>query len=309
MNTRSAERRPIQSMTGYAQIQKDTRAGQLDVELRSVNSRFLDLVLRTPDELRGIEPALRELLGAHVQRGKLECRVNLRAGRHTPTQSDERSVRIDGPALARFIALAREVAQVMPDAAAPTVIDALRWPGVVLEESGQAGLDEDALAAASEALVRFNADRAREGARLVSFVLERIEAIEAIITPLAARTPELLAAWQQRLVDRLRDALTPGDSPIPLEESMARVRQEVAAHGLRIDIAEEISRLQTHVAEMRRIVSGSGPVGKRLDFLLQELNREANTLGSKAAAIDLGNAAIELKVLIEQIREQVQNLE
>ena len=305
----SARRRPVQSMTGYAHVQKETPAGQLDVELRSVNSRFLDLVLRMPDELRGIEPALRELLGAHVQRGKLECRVNLRAGTRASALSDERSVHIDGQALARFIALAREVARAMPDAAAPSVIDALRWPGVVLEESGQAGLDEDALAAAGEALARFNADRAREGARLVAFVLERIDAIEAIVTPLAARTPELLAAWQQRLVERLRDALTPSGTPIPLDESMARVRQEVAAHGLRIDIAEEISRLQTHLAEMRHIIGGSGPVGKRLDFLLQELNREANTLGSKAAAIDLGQASIELKVLIEQIREQVQNLE
>lgn len=305
----SARRRPLQSMTGYAHVQRETPAGQIDVELRSVNSRFLDLVIRAPDELRGLEPALRELLGAHVQRGKLECRLNLRAGTRSPTQSDERSARIDGPALARFVALAREVAQAMPDAAAPSVIDALRWPGIVVEESGQTGLDEDALAAVREALARFDADRSREGARLAAFVLERIGAIEAIVAPLATRTPELLAAWQQRLVERLRDALAPSDSTIPLEESMARVRQEVAAHGLRIDIAEEISRLQTHLAEMRRIIEGNGPVGKRLDFLLQELNREANTLGSKAAAIDLDDAAIELKVLIEQIREQVQNLE
>ncbi|MCD6680973.1 MAG: YicC family protein [Burkholderiaceae bacterium] len=302
---RSAERRPIQSMTGYAQSSRNTAAGQLVVELRSVNARFLDLIVRAPDELRGAEPALRELLGASVQRGKLECRLALRAG----VRVDEAEARVDERALARFAALAQQVARSLPQAAAPSIVEALRWPGVVADETAEVDLNVEVVAAAREALAEFGASRVREGARLVAFVVERADAIDAIVAPLATRSPELIDAWQRKLVERLREALEQTGAAIPVEETMARVRQEVAAYGLRIDVAEEIGRLLAHVAELRRVLSGPGPVGKRLDFLLQELNREANTLGSKAAAIDLTGASIELKVLIEQIREQVQNLE
>ncbi len=302
---RSAERRPIQSMTGYALSMRNIAAGQLVVELRSVNARFLDLVVRAPDELRGAEPALRELLAAAIQRGKVECRLALR----TAVRADETAARIDERALAHFTELSRQVAQSMPNAAPPTIVETLRWPGVVADEAAGIDLNAEVVAAAREALVEFGASRAREGGKLVAFVLERADAIDATVAPLAARGPELVDAWQLKLVERLREALEQTGSAIPLEETMARVRQEVAAYGLRIDIAEEIGRLQAHVAELRRVLAGPGPVGKRLDFLLQELNREANTLGSKAAAIDLTGASIELKVLIEQIREQVQNLE
>ncbi|HEY0879158.1 MAG TPA: YicC/YloC family endoribonuclease [Zeimonas sp.] len=302
---RSAERRPIQSMTGYAQSVRNTSAGQLVVELRSVNARFLDLVVRAPDELRAAEPALRELLGAAVLRGKLECRVALRPG----ARDDEAAARIDERALARFAGLARQVAQAMPNAAPPTIVDALRWPGVVADEASDIDVNGEVVAAARDALAEFAASRVREGSKLVAFVLERADAIDAIVAPLAARGPELVDAWQLKLVERLREALEQTGAAVPIEETMARVRQEVAAYGLRIDVAEEIGRLQAHVGEMRRVLAGAGPVGKRLDFLLQELNREANTLGSKAAAIDLTGSSIELKVLIEQIREQVQNLE
>jgi len=302
---RSAERRPIQSMTGYALSARNTAAGQLVVELRSVNARFLDLVVRAPDELRAAEPALRELLASAVQRGKLECRLALRPG----IRADEAAARVDERALARFADLARQVAQAMPNAASPTIVETLRWPGIVADEASEVDLNAEVVAAARDALGEFGASRAREGARLVAFVLERADAIDAIVAPLAARGPELIDAWQRKLVERLREALEQTAAAVPVEETMARVRQEVAAYGLRIDIAEEIGRLQAHVVELRRVLAGTGPVGKRLDFLLQELNREANTLGSKAAAIDLTGASIELKVLIEQIREQVQNLE
>ncbi len=302
---RSAERRPIQSMTGYALSSRNTAAGQVVVELRSVNARFLDLVVRAPDELRSAEPALRELVGAAVQRGKLECRLALRPG----VRADEAPARVDERALARFATLARQVAQAMPHASPPSVVEALRWPGVVADEASEVDLNAEVVAAAREALAEFGASRVREGEKLVAFVLERAEAIDALVAPLAARGPELIEAWQHRLVERLREALEQTSNAIPIEETMARVRQEVAAYGLRIDVAEEIGRLQAHVAELRRVLAHPGPVGKRLDFLLQELNREANTLGSKAAAIDLTGASIELMVLIEQIREQVQNLE
>ncbi|MCO5101164.1 MAG: YicC family protein [Burkholderiaceae bacterium] len=292
-------------MTGYALSARNTAAGQLVVELRSVNARFLDLIVRAPDELRGSEPALRELLGSAVQRGKLECRLALRPG----VRADDAAARVDERALARFTELARQVAQAMPNAAPPTIVEILRWPGIVADEASEVDLNAEVVAAARDALAEFHASRAREGARLVAFVLERADAIDAIVAPLSARGPELIDAWQRRLVERLREALEQTGASIPVDETMARVRQEVAAYGLRIDIAEEIDRLQAHVTELRGALSGTGPVGKRLDFLLQELNREANTLGSKAAAIDLTGASIELKVLIEQIREQVQNLE
>ena len=304
MTQRTAERRPLQSMTGYAQVSRDTHAGQVSVEVRSVNSRFLDLSLRVPDELRMVEPALRELIVATVQRGKVECRVGVRA-----RARDDEAPQVDGRVLAQIADLARRVAEALPQAAPPTVGEILRWPGLLGESAGAEVFAPEVLAAARQALDEFVASRAREGEKLATFLRDRAGAIGAIIEPLAQRSPELLAAWQARLVERLRGALEQTDAAVPLQETMARVRQEVAAYGLRIDIAEELSRLQAHVQELRHILDAGSPAGKRLDFLMQEFNREANTLGSKAAAIDLTGAAIELKVLIEQMREQVQNLE
>ena len=291
-------------MTGYAQVSRDTPAGQLSVELRSVNSRFLDLSFRMPDELRVAEPALRELIVAAVQRGKVECRVGVRA-----LARDDAAPQVDGHVLAQLAELVRRVAEALPQAAPPTIGEILRWPGLLGEPAGADALAPEVLAAARQALDEFVASRAREGEKLATFMRDRASAIGAIIEPLAQRSPELLAAWQARLVERLRGALEQTDAAVPLQETMARVRQEVAAYGLRIDIAEELSRLQAHVQELRHILDAGSPAGKRLDFLMQEFNREANTLGSKAAAIDLTGAAIELKVLIEQMREQVQNIE
>ena len=291
-------------MTGYAQVSRDTPAGQLSVELRSVNSRFLDLSLRMPDELRVAEPALRELIVAAVQRGKVECRVGVRT-----LARDDAAPQVDGHVLAQLAELVRRVAEALPQAAPPTIGEILRWPGLLGEPAGADALAPEVLAAARQALDEFVASRAREGEKLATFMRDRASAIGAIIEPLAQRSPELLAAWQARLVERLRGALEQTDAAVPLQETMARVRQEVAAYGLRIDIAEELSRLQAHVQELRHILDAGSPAGKRLDFLMQEFNREANTLGSKAAAIDLTGAAIELKVLIEQMREQVQNIE
>ncbi len=291
-------------MTGYAQLVRDTAAGQLSVEIRSVNSRFLDLSLRMPDELRAAEPALRAAITAEVSRGKVECRIGLR-----PQLPAGAAPAIDARVLAQLADLARQVSDAMPQSAPPSVAEVLRWPGILGEAAGAEALAPELLAAVHAALAEFTDSRAREGCKLAGFMLERADAIDAIVEPLAQRSPELLQAWQAKLVERLRGALEQADAPVPREETMARVRQEVTAYGLRIDIAEELSRLHAHVAELRRILAAGGPVGKRLDFLLQEFNREANTLGSKAAAIDLGAASIELKVLIEQMREQVQNLE
>ncbi|MCD6733509.1 MAG: YicC family protein [Burkholderiaceae bacterium] len=291
-------------MTGYALATRDTLAGQVSVEIRSVNSRFLDLAFRIPDELRLVEPALRELIAGAVQRGKVECRVGFRA-----LARSEDEPQLDARVLAQVAALARRVAEAVPHAAPPGVSDILRWPGLLGEPASADALAPEVLAAARLALDEFVASRAREGDKLAAFLRERAAGICTIIEPLRQRSPELLAAWQARLVERLRAALEQTEAPVPMEETMARVRQEVTAYGLRIDVAEELSRLQAHVDELRRILDAGGPAGKRLDFLMQEFNREANTLGSKAAAIDLTGASIELKVLIEQMREQVQNIE
>jgi len=291
-------------MTGYALATRDTPAGQVSVEIRSVNSRFLDLAFRIPDELRLVEPALRELIAGVLQRGKVECRVGFR-----PLARSEAEPQLDARVLAQVAALARRVAEALPEAAPPGVGEILRWPGLLGEPASAEALAPEVLAAARTALDEFVASRAREGDKLAAFLRERATGICTIIEPLRQRSPELLAAWQARLVERLRAALEQTEAPVPIEETMARVRQEVTAYGLRIDVAEELSRLQVHVEELRRILDAGSPAGKRLDFLMQEFNREANTLGSKAAAIDLTGASIELKVLIEQMREQVQNIE
>ena len=291
-------------MTGYAQVAREAPGGQVSVEIRSVNSRFLDLSFRVPDELRTVEPALRELITGAVGRGKVECRVGFRS-----VSRGDAAPQLDSRVLGQVAELARQVVQALPQATPPTVGEVLRWPGVLGEPDSAEALAPEVLAAAHQALDEFVASRVREGEKLATFLHDRAAAICAIVEPLKARSPELLAAWQARLVERLRGALEQADAPVPLEESMARVRQEVTAYGLRIDVAEELSRLQAHVDELRRVLDAGSPAGKRLDFLMQEFNREANTLGSKASAIDLTGAAIELKVLIEQMREQVQNVE
>ncbi len=297
----------IQSMTGYAAVSREIEAGRLQVELRSVNSRFLDLNFRIPDDLRAIEPALRELLTAGVSRGKLECRISV-----PRSAAEGRQPVIDRGLLAQVVSLANEVRGVAPQAAPMAVADLLRWPGVIVEPTvDPETVQREALAAARTALAEFTDSRRREGARLAQAIRERVEKMRARVRQLEADTPALLAAFEARLVERLRAALTEAatGTPLPVDEAMDRIRQEVVLYGLRIDVSEELSRLAVHLDELERILGAGGNAGKRLDFLMQELNREANTLGSKGANVDLANAAIELKLLIEQIREQVQNIE
>ena len=294
-------------MTGYASASRDTPAGRLQLELRSINSRFLDLVFRIPDEFRSAEPALRELIAAGIARGKVECRIALQT---LPAES--RQPAIDRGLLVQLVAAADEIRALAPAAQPLSVADLMRWPGVFAEPlADPETIAADVAELGRQAVAQLAESRRREGAKLAQAILERADRMQAIVTQLLAQAPELLAAFEQRLVERLRTALGEAASASTLspDEVMERVRQEVVVHGLRIDVAEELSRLGVHIDELRRILQGEGQVGKRLDFLLQELNREANTLGSKAANIDLTSSAVELKLLIEQIREQVQNLE
>lgn len=294
-----------QSMTGFASGSLDVPTGRITLELRSVNARFLDLTLRVHDELRAAEPALRELIASRVRRGKIECRVSLQ---RTQTAGD--AALLDSGALERLAKLQAAVQRTLPGATALTVADCLRWPGV-LKDDGEAAetLVRSVLALAARVSDEFVTTRLREGESCQAAVRSAVDAIDAIVRNLSVRTPALVTAQQQRLSQRLQDALAAAGAALATDETAARVRQEISAYGLRADVAEELARLGAHVAEARRSLDAGGPVGKRLDFLAQEFNREANTLGSKAVVLELTQASVELKLLIEQIREQAQNLE
>ncbi len=295
------------SMTGFAGANFATALGQATVEIRSVNSRFLDLTLKIADELRAFEAQIRERISTRLARGKVECRLSLQRA------AVSESTRLNPAAVASLQRLGTEVIQAMPQAAPMSVAEVLAWPGVL----DAPALDSDALratllAAVDEALARLQEARLREGAAIAEGLRSRCDAIDAIVDRLRGRLPELRALVERKLTERLNQALAASLSSaagISREEIAERIRQEVTLYGLRADVDEELSRLATHAAEVRRVLEAGGAVGRRLDFLMQELNREANTLGSKATAIDLAQSAIELKLLIEQMREQVQNLE
>lgn len=278
------------------------------VELRTVNARFLDLHFRIPDECRHAEPLLREKLMAGLARGKVDCRVNLQlpASMGVPAA-------LNPQALAQIDALQRAVADAVPAAAPLSVAEILRWPGVLAQPSLTPAQLTDAIAAAADAaLAQLRESRLREGAALGAMLQQRVKTMRAIVAALQPLVPQLVAAHQARLDERLAQALaaTDGDgAALSRDEIAERIRQEVVLYGIRLDVAEELSRLGAHLDETDRIVGAGGAVGKRLDFMMQELNREANTLGSKAAAQQQTDAAMALKLLIEQIREQVQNLE
>jgi len=284
-------------MTGYASASAESPRGTLAIELRSVNARFLDVQMRVAEELRALEPLLREQIAARVARGKVDCRVFFTAG-SVPAGSQ----RLSAAALARLKTLADEARKAFPDAAGMRVADVLRWPGVVAE----APADEGATRAAAEGLCRRALDellaaRAREGAKLARVVSERVAAMRRRLEEVAPLLPQSLAAYQAKLAERLREAIGSADDD--------RVRAELALFAAKVDVDEELERLRAHLAEVERTLGQGGPIGKRLDFIAQELNREANTLASKAASQTISDCALELKLLIEQMREQVQNIE
>lgn len=302
----------ISSMTGYAATSQETDAGTLTLELKSVNSRFLDLQFRINDELRSVEPMLREVIMARVARGKVECRLSFgrKAGGGKQALNDT--------LLGALTTWQVEIRRQFQDAQPLSVNELLRWPGMLEEaEIGQEALQSAVASAMATTLDGFIESRTREGAALEAMLLSRIEEMEAIVQRIAPLIPQVIAQFQQKATDRLQEALglalqkgdTPAATSISREEALERIRQEVTLYGIRIDIAEELNRLSAHLAETRHILKKGGQVGKRLDFMMQELNREANTIGSKASAKELSDASMALKILIEQMREQVQNLE
>jgi uncharacterized protein (TIGR00255 family) len=291
----------ILSMTGYATASAELDSGSLTLELRAVNHRYLDIQLRMPDELRGFEGVLREAITAQLQRGKVECRINYAA------RSAQSGAALNRGLLQQLAAWNKEVQAALPDARTLSVADVLRWNGVL--ETPSASSDElraTLLDLLQISLQEFSASRAREGEKLKDFLLQRVDKIESLRAGVMPHVPAAIAAYEQKLITRLRDAM----QNVAIQDVWdERIRQEITLFASRIDVDEELSRLASHLTEMRRILSLGGAVGKRLDFLMQELNREANTLGSKSVDAEVSRSAMEMKILIEQMREQIQNLE
>lgn len=295
-------------MTGYAVATSEGAAGTLTIEIKSVNSRFLDLQFRINDDLRALEPDLRTAIMGAISRGKVEVRVSF--GRKVASGSQV----LNQDLLADLARLQAEVTRHFVSAPLMTVAELLRWPGVIEESHvGQESLQADVAALTARTIAAFVESRKREGAALEAMLVSRIDAMEDIVKRITPLIPQVIAQFQQKAVERMQDALGLAGHGNPQalsrQEVFERIRQEVTLYGIRIDVSEELSRLSAHLSETRHILKKGGQVGKRLDFMMQELNREANTLGAKASVKELADASMELKLLIEQMREQVQNLE
>ncbi len=304
---------PVYSMTGYASAQKGTGAAatstettssatvRLGLEIRSVNSRFLDLAFRLPDELRQHEPALRELLTQRLKRGKVEVRAALEtAGASTVPDPSPRL-------LQRLNAVQDSVKAWLPNATPLSVAEVIR----LSSQETPSGHDwsEDLPALAEETVTALLAAREREGSRLADMLKDRISQLRALAKQAGPLVPQLVEQQRQRFLERWKEAMALTEGATLPEAAQDRALSEATAFAIRIDVAEELTRLSSHLDEIGRLVTKGGEIGKRLDFLIQELHREANTLGSKSAALELTRISVDMKVLIEQMREQVQNLE
>lgn len=301
-------------MTGYASAtvsgaaaeatgaETSVPASSVTVELRSVNSRFLDLAFRMPDDLRGLEPALRELIGATFKRGKVELRLA------TQREGDSAWPQPTPEQLNRLSRLESTVQGWLSKAAPLSVNEVLQW---CRSGSSSERLDEAVLKAAKQAVAGLREARSREGDRLVKVLQERIARLRELARQAQPLVPHTVQKQQERFLERWKEALNTAGagSSVPADSLQERALNEAAAFALRIDVAEELSRLAAHLDEISRLLQSGGELGKRLDFLIQELHREANTLGSKSSALELTNISVEMKVAIEQMREQVQNIE
>ena len=297
----------ISSMTGYANAKVQTDMGLLSIDIRSVNSRFLDLSFRASEEIRFLEPKFREIISGKIARGKMECRLNLvDSGLSADTALNEE-------ALNKLMALQTQVLKTDPSATALRVADILNYPGIVAAPVPDPEVfAKQVLTGFEQCLEVFNESRQREGAALAQVLLKYCTQIEDLVNMLRPKIPEILQAQKDKLTERLEEALgtrLADGAQITKEEVNERIRQEITLYGIKLDVNEEMERLCTHVKEVRRTLDRGGPVGRKLDFLMQELNREANTLGSKAVSISMTDTSVNLKLVIESMREQIQNLE
>lgn len=288
---------PVRSMTAFARAMQHGPFGQLSVELRSVNSRHLELTLRLPDVLRDLEHSWRERLRQQIGRGKVELTLRLDAG-----DSLADGVVLDQERVRQLLQAAHEIEDLARHVGPVDPVALLRLPGVLrTQEADATALTATAEALLTQALADFLAMRAREGSALTALVEQRLQGVAREVSAVQDRLPGILAHYRERLLERIREARA--------ELAAERVEQEVVLFAQKLDVAEELDRVLAHLAEIRRVLAGGGAIGRRLDFLMQELNREANTLGSKAVTADSAWSSVELKVLIEQMREQIQNIE
>lgn len=287
----------IRSMTAFERRERQDEWGKLSCELRSVNHRYLDITPRLPEELRHLEPAMRERLSARLSRGKLECVVRFRA-----TAQAAGDVELDWTQVDKLLSATTALSQRIGAAAALDPLELLRMPGVVKEnERDLEPVAMAALALLDETIQGFIEAREREGTRLAELLSERVAKLRVLVAQVRERRPEVNRLLREKLTQRLREFAINADP--------GRLEQEMALLAQRLDVDEELDRLDTHIAEVERVLKRREPVGRRLDFLMQELNREANTLSSKSSDSETTQAAVEMKVLIEQMREQVQNIE
>lgn len=303
----------VYSMTGYASVQSqgaqaaqdESQAGaanvRLGLEIRSVNSRFLDLSFRLPDDLRAFEPPLRELITKALKRGKVEVRAVFEISR-------SQGVAAPHPALLESLRLAQEqVTHWLPSAKALSVADVLRLAGN--EQGGPQDWSEQLMPLAREAVQALLEARRREGERLGHMLLDHIEQLRSLASQATPLVPQVVEQQRLRFMDKWKEALALSAGSVSAEAAQDRALTEATAFAIRIDVAEEITRLGAHLDELAHLINKGGEMGKRMDFLIQELHREANTMGSKSAALPLTRISVDMKVLIEQMREQVQNIE
>ena len=307
----------VYSMTGYASAQQGSSfsggeadaardaarapASHLGLEIRSVNSRFLDLSFRLPEDLRQFEPALRELIVGKVKRGKVEVRASIESGTSNAIADPTPKL------LQRLNAVQDTVKSWLPAAEPLSVADVIRLAGT--EQASSRDWSAIVMPLALKAVKDLLSARQREGDRLAAMLTERTAQLRSLAAQAVPLVPQLVAQQRQRFIERWAEALALGDGTVSPEAARDRALTEATAFAIRIDVAEEITRLDSHLDEIDRLLKKGGEVGKRLDFLIQELHREANTMGSKSAALELTHISVDMKVLIEQMREQVQNIE
>ncbi len=287
----------IRSMTGYARLERSTEFGTLSWELRSVNHRYLDLGFRMPDEFRSMEPAFRTQVSAVLKRGKIECGLRL-----TALPGTANPLTINMQVLDQLLAHTREIAEKLPAAAAPNPLEVLRWPGLLGEpEKDPEPAQKAATELLGETLAQLSQNRASEGERIREMLITRCETMDEIVRFVREKMPDVMSNLRKRLRDRI--------AQLSEEIDNERIEIELAVLAQKFDVDEEMDRLRSHLTEVRSTIDRDDPIGRRLDFLMQELNREANTLSSKSQDTEVTRAAVELKVLIEQMREQIQNIE
>ncbi len=290
----------VQSMTAFTRQQLDGDYGSLAWEIRSVNHRYLEANVKLPENLRGLENIIRERLRKQLFRGKVECQLRFQTESADGVSSDK--IQVDSILVKQLLAVGDVINSLAPDAAPLTTADLLRWPGVVTPITfDKKTIESDALTLFESALADLIATREREGAELAQFIAQRVKSIRLIVDDVRTMMPAILAKQRQNLLDKI--------SGLKIELDSTRIEQEVTLLCQKADIDEELDRLYAHLNEVERVLNTDDQKGRRLDFLMQELNREANTLSSKSVVVETTRSAVDLKVLIEQMREQIQNIE